>query len=36
MVGTLYKNELQKTIKKFRVQNVIKRKDGKIYVKLKG
>ena len=37
IVGTFYKNELQQTNqKKFIVENVIKRKSNKLYVKWKG
>ena len=37
IVGTFYKNQLQKTIQKeFRIEKVIKRKDDKLYVKWKG
>ena len=37
MVGTFYENELQKVNQKeFRIENVIKRKDEKLYVKWKG
>ena len=36
MVGTFYEKELQKTVQKeFRVKNVIKSKDDKLYVKWK-
>ena len=34
--GTLYKNELQKTVQEFRIEKVIKKKDDKLYVKWKG
>ena len=37
IVGTFYENELQKTNhKEFRIENVIKRKSYKLYVKWKG
>ena len=37
IVGTFYKKELNKTNQKeFRVQNIIKRKDDKLFVKWKG
>ena len=37
IVGTFYKNELQQTNqKKFIVENIIKRKSNKLYVKWKG
>ena len=37
IVGTFYKKEVQKTIKKkFRVEKVIKEKGDKLYVKWKG
>ena len=37
VVGTLYKKELQKTNQKeFRVEEIIKIKDDKLYVKWKG
>ena len=37
IVGTFYKNELQKTNQKeFRIEKVIKRKGDKLYVKWKG
>ena len=37
IIGTFYKNEFQKTNqKKFIVENVIKRKSNKLYVKWKG
>ena len=37
IVGTFYKNELQKTNQKeFRIEKVIKRKGAKLYVKWKG
>ena len=37
IIGTLYKNELQKTNQEeFRIEKVIKKKDGKLYVKWKG
>ena len=36
IVGTFYRNELQKTNQKeFRIEKVIKRKDNKLYVKWK-
>ena len=37
IVGTFYKKELQKiNQKEFRVEKLVKRKDGKLYVKWKG
>ena len=37
IVGTFYKNKLQKTYQKeFRIEKVIKRKDDKLFVKWKG
>ena len=37
IIGTFYENKLQKTNQKeFRMENVIKRKSDKLYVKLKG
>ena len=37
IVGTFYEKQFQKTNQKyFRVEKVIKRKDDKLYVKLKG
>ena len=37
IVGTFYEKELQKTNQKeFRIENTIKRKDDKLYVKWKG
>ena len=37
IIGTFYEKELQKTNQQdFRLENVIKRKGGKLYVKLKG
>ena len=37
IIGTFYKNELQKTdLKEFRIEKVLKKKGEKIYVKWKG
>ena len=37
IIGTFYENELQKTNqKKFRIEKVLKKKGGKLYVKWKG
>ena len=37
IIGTFYENKLKKTIQKeFKMENVIKRKSDKLYVKLKG
>ena len=37
IIGTFYEKELQKTVQKeFRIEKVLKRKDGKLYVKWKG
>ena len=37
IIGTLYKKELQKTSQEiFKIEKVIKRKGGKLYVKWKG
>ena len=36
IVGTFYENKLQKTKRKFRVEEVIKRKDDELYVKWRG
>ena len=37
IIGTFYEKELQKTSQKeFRIKKVLKKKDGKIYVKWKG
>ena len=37
IIGTFYEKELQKTNQQeFRIEKVIKRKDGKLYVKRKG
>ena len=37
IIGSFYETELQKTnLEKFRIENVIKRKSGKLNVKWKG
>ena len=37
IIGTFYENELQKTDQKeFRIEKVLKKKEGKLYVKWKG